>query len=106
MFEPQHRYSGAAFAFAVGAVLGGGFAPLVATALQTSTGTSLSVSLHMVGTANMSGVTLFPDPLGDRIPDPDRVPAADARGSPLPSSRSVTLVCRSAPWTHAGCHLR
>ena len=42
------RYSGASFAYAVGAVLGGGFAPLVAQALIGATGTSLSVSVYMV----------------------------------------------------------
>jgi metabolite-proton symporter len=54
MFEPRYRYSGASFSYAVGAVLGGGFTPLVATALQTSTGTSLSVSAYMVATAVIS----------------------------------------------------
>ncbi|MEJ3651538.1 MFS transporter [Actinomycetes bacterium KLBMP 9759] len=48
MFEPQYRYSGASFSYAVGAVLGGGFAPTVATALQSRTGTSLSISTYMV----------------------------------------------------------
>ena len=48
MFEPRYRYSGASFSYAVGAVLGGGFAPLIAAALRASTGTSLSVSLYMV----------------------------------------------------------
>ena len=42
------RYSGASFAYAFGAILGGGFAPLVATYLITVTGTSLSVSVYMV----------------------------------------------------------
>ncbi|OLT10770.1 MFS transporter [Pseudonocardia sp. CNS-139] len=54
MFEPRYRYSGASFSYAAGAVLGGGFAPLVATALQTSTGTSLAVSGYMVLTALVS----------------------------------------------------
>jgi metabolite-proton symporter len=54
MFEPRYRYSGASFSYAVGAVLGGGFAPLVATALQSSTGTSLSVSAYMVAVAVIS----------------------------------------------------
>ncbi|WP_232665297.1 MFS transporter [Pseudonocardia sp. TRM90224] len=48
MFEPQYRYSGASFSYAIGAVLGGGFAPTVATWLQSSTGTSLSISGYMV----------------------------------------------------------
>lgn len=62
LFEPRYRYSGASFAYAVGAVLGGGFAPLIATALQTSTGTSLSVSLYMVAVAliSLGAVIAFP----------------------------------------------
>ncbi|WP_214318383.1 MFS transporter [Nonomuraea sediminis] len=48
LFEPRYRYSGASFSYAAGAVLGGGFAPLIATALQSSTGTSLSVSVYMI----------------------------------------------------------
>jgi metabolite-proton symporter len=59
MFEPRYRYSGASFSYAVGAVLGGGFAPLIATALQTSTGTSLSVSAYMVATAVISLVAVL-----------------------------------------------
>ncbi|MDD7937867.1 MFS transporter [Actinomycetospora lutea] len=48
LFPAAVRYSGASFAYAVGAVLGGGFAPLVAQALIGATGTSLSVSVYMV----------------------------------------------------------
>jgi metabolite-proton symporter len=48
LFEPRYRYSGASFAYAMGAVLGGGFAPLIAASLQTATGTSLAVSAYMV----------------------------------------------------------
>jgi metabolite-proton symporter len=54
MFEPRYRYSGASISYATGAVLGGGFAPLIATALQTATGTSLSVSLYMLAVALLS----------------------------------------------------
>ncbi|HWD04344.1 MAG TPA: MFS transporter [Amycolatopsis sp.] len=62
LFEPRFRYSGASFAYAAGAVLGGGFAPLIATALQTATGTSLSVSLYMVAVAliSLGAVLAFP----------------------------------------------
>ncbi|WP_033293501.1 MFS transporter [Amycolatopsis jejuensis] len=62
LFESRYRYSGSSFAYAVGAVLGGGFAPLIATALQSSTGTSLSVSLYMVGVGVLSllAVLTFP----------------------------------------------
>jgi MFS family permease len=48
LFPAPVRYSGASFAYAIGAILGGGFAPLVAQALIGATGTSLSVSVYMV----------------------------------------------------------
>jgi metabolite-proton symporter len=54
MFDARYRYSGASFSYAVGAVLGGGFAPLIATWLQSTTGTSLSVSGYMVVVAVIS----------------------------------------------------
>jgi metabolite-proton symporter len=59
MFEARYRYSGASFSYAVGAVLGGGFAPLIATALQSSTGTSLSVSAYMVVVAVISLIAVI-----------------------------------------------
>ncbi|MGA6088527.1 MFS transporter [Amycolatopsis sulphurea] len=62
LFEPRFRYSGSSFAYAVGAVLGGGFAPLIATALQNATGTSMPVALYMVGVSVLSllAVLAFP----------------------------------------------
>jgi metabolite-proton symporter len=59
MFEPRYRYSGASFCYAVGAVVGGGFAPLIATALQSATHTSLSVSAYMVAMALVSLVAVL-----------------------------------------------
>jgi MFS family permease len=48
MFPTSVRYSGAAIAYAVGAVLGGAFAPMIAQALQSSTGTVYSVAWYLV----------------------------------------------------------
>ena len=48
MFPVAIRYSGVSFAYAFGAILGGGFAPLLATYLIGVTGTSLSVSAYML----------------------------------------------------------
>jgi metabolite-proton symporter len=59
MFDARYRYSGASFSYAVGAVLGGGFAPLIATWLQSSTGTSLSVSAYMLVVAVISLVAVI-----------------------------------------------
>ncbi|PSK98921.1 metabolite-proton symporter [Murinocardiopsis flavida] len=54
LFPSRVRYSGASLAYAVGAVLGGGFAPFVAAALQAATGTSLSVSAYMAAVCLVS----------------------------------------------------
>jgi len=48
LFPAGIRYSGVSFAYAFGAILGGGFAPLVSTWLVGETGTSLSVSGYML----------------------------------------------------------
>jgi MFS family permease len=63
LFEPRYRYSGASFAYAVGAVVGGGFAPLIATALQTATGASWPVSAYMliVGLISLGAVFALPE---------------------------------------------
>ncbi|MEV5720792.1 MFS transporter [Amycolatopsis mediterranei] len=59
LFEPRYRYSGASFSYAVGAVLGGAFAPSIAVSLQAATGTSLSVSLYLVAVAVVSLVAVL-----------------------------------------------
>jgi hypothetical protein len=59
LFEPRYRYSGASFSYAVGAVLGGAFAPSIAVSLQAATGTSLSVSLYLVAVAVLSLVAVL-----------------------------------------------
>ncbi|WP_218042425.1 MFS transporter [Streptomyces chartreusis] len=48
MFPAPVRYSGASLAYAVGVVLGGGFAPPVAAWLVGTTGSSLPVSAYML----------------------------------------------------------
>jgi metabolite-proton symporter len=48
LFPPEIRYSGSSLAYAVGAVIGGGFAPMIAAWLLERTGTSLSVSAYML----------------------------------------------------------
>jgi len=56
MFDADVRYSGVSTAYALGAVFGGAFAPLIATALLVATGTSLSVSAYMGALALLSFV--------------------------------------------------
>lgn len=47
MFPAKIRYSGAGLANAIGAILGGAFAPLIATALQAEFGTSMAVATYI-----------------------------------------------------------
>ncbi|WP_156993140.1 MFS transporter [Pseudonocardia acaciae] len=47
MYPTRVRYSGAAISYALGAVLGGAFAPTIAEALQTSTGSVYSVGVYL-----------------------------------------------------------
>ncbi|KAA9162618.1 MHS family MFS transporter [Amycolatopsis acidicola] len=48
LFPAAVRYSGASLAYSLGAVLGGGFAPLAAAWLLARTGSSMAVSAYMV----------------------------------------------------------
>lgn len=51
LFGARVRYSGASFGFQVSAALGGGFAPIIATALAGYFGGTTGVSLMMIGLA-------------------------------------------------------
>lgn len=51
LFGTRVRYSGASFGFQVAAALGGGFAPIIATALAGYFGGTLGVSIMMIGIA-------------------------------------------------------
>lgn len=47
MYPTHVRYSGASISYALGAVLGGAFAPMIATALESGTGTIYSVGVYL-----------------------------------------------------------
>ena len=47
MFPARVRYSGAGLAYAIGSILGGAFAPMIATFLQDRFGTSAAVSAYL-----------------------------------------------------------
>lgn len=51
LFSPEVRYSGASLGYQIGAALGGGFAPIIATALLAATGTSAAISAYMAALA-------------------------------------------------------
>ncbi|WP_144782485.1 MFS transporter [Microbacterium sp. BH-3-3-3] len=72
LFPASIRFSGVSIAYALGAILGGAFAPTIATALVESTGTTLSVTVYLAIMAvlglvatlllrDRSGIPLGPD---------------------------------------------
>jgi MFS family permease len=48
LFPPAIRYSGASLGYQIGAILGGGLAPIIATALYASFETSLAITGYFV----------------------------------------------------------
>jgi MHS family shikimate/dehydroshikimate transporter-like MFS transporter len=60
LFGPSVRYSGASFGFQVSAAIGGGFAPIIATALAVYTGGTAGVSIMLILLALVTlAATLF-----------------------------------------------
>ncbi|MER6876843.1 MFS transporter, partial [Amycolatopsis sp. NPDC000673] len=59
MYPTTVRYSGAAISYAIGAVLGGAFAPTIAESLQTSTGTVYAVGGYLAVMTVIGLVTSF-----------------------------------------------
>lgn len=54
LFSTAVRYSGASLGYQFGAIIGGAFAPIIATALFEVTGTSLSISAYLIGISALS----------------------------------------------------
>lgn len=48
MFPAEIRYSGVAIAYAIGSIVGGAFAPMIAQALLNATGSTVSVGIYIV----------------------------------------------------------
>ena len=59
LFSAKVRYSGASLGYQIGAALGGGFSPVIATALLASTGTSASISAYMAVLALIAVVCVY-----------------------------------------------
>ena len=58
MFPASVRFSGVSISYALGAILGGAFAPTIATALVQATGGTKAVSLYLVGMTLISLVAV------------------------------------------------
>jgi hypothetical protein len=72
LFPASIRFSGVSISYAIGAILGGVFAPTIAEALVTVTGTTMSVTWYLAGMTvvglvatlllrDRSGIPLGPD---------------------------------------------
>jgi metabolite-proton symporter len=59
MFGTRVRYTGASTGYALGAILGGGFAPIIATALYAAYGTSLAISIYLAVLCVISFISVY-----------------------------------------------
>ncbi|WP_066285243.1 MFS transporter [Arthrobacter sp. B6] len=59
IFPASVRFSGVSISYAIGAILGGAFAPTIAQALIQSTGSSASVSLYLLGMTLLSVIAVL-----------------------------------------------
>ncbi|MEV0701249.1 MFS transporter [Saccharopolyspora sp. NPDC050389] len=76
LFRPEWRYSGASLSYSLGAVLGGGFAPIICTALFGHFGTTAAISGYVVvvNLISLAAIAAIPRHLGKPVPHRD--PAA------------------------------
>lgn len=58
-FPARVRYTGISLAYQLGAIVGGGIAPIIATALLAATGTSTSIGLYMVAANVLMACCVF-----------------------------------------------
>ena len=64
MFPAEVRYSGASIAYAIGAVLGGAFAPMIAQMIMDATGNPFYISIYLMAMAIPALIALFLLPKG------------------------------------------
>lgn len=83
MYPASIRFSGVSISYALGSILGGAFAPTIAAALVSATGTTFSVTLYLVGMTlvglvatlvlrDRSGIPLGPDHEAEQSVSPIR----------------------------------
>ena len=58
LFPPEIRYSGASIGYQLGAVVGGGFAPIIATALFAHYGSTFPIALYLAAVCTISFVSV------------------------------------------------
>lgn len=68
MFPAHIRYSGASLGYQIGAILGGGLAPMIATALYAAFDTSFAITAYFVIIAVISLVSIL------LLPEPQLIP--------------------------------
>jgi hypothetical protein len=54
LFEQRIRYSGASLGYQIGSILGGGFAPIIATALYSQFASTTVIAAYMAGMCAVS----------------------------------------------------
>lgn len=59
LFSTEFRYSGASMGYQIGAICGGGFAPIIATALFAQYHSSAAIALYMVALCVISLLSVF-----------------------------------------------
>jgi metabolite-proton symporter len=59
LFSAEVRYSGASLGYQIGAVLGGGLAPLIAASLYEATGTSASTSWYLLAMGVVTAISAW-----------------------------------------------
>lgn len=83
LFPASVRFSGVSISYAIGAILGGAFAPTIATALLQATGTPWSITIYLLGMVvlaliatlvlrDRSGIPLGPDHEAEQAQSPIR----------------------------------
>ncbi|QAY62771.1 MFS transporter [Xylanimonas allomyrinae] len=90
MFPAKVRYSGAALAYAFGAILGGAFSPLIATWLQATFKTSASVSTYLaiLSVIALTATFLIKDRTGRPL---------DASATDIPGAQRLEAALQDAP---------
>ncbi|MCR3719275.1 MULTISPECIES: MFS transporter [Prauserella salsuginis group] len=90
LFGTKVRYSGASIGYQLASIAAGGLAPLIATALLSSTGASLAISLYVAATCAITIVAVYlaKETRGRSLVDED---GADDAGEARPADTGATI---------------